>query len=234
MKKLTKRSELNSYIVEVEKVFEKHGVLLPPFAKWTVDDWKAKGHEYDEIRDNCIGWDIWDPIHDWYKMGGGGLTLRNGSATDPRYPKGYCEKVAVVMPGQMVPWHYHFHRQEDIINRGGGKLVIEVCNHTPDDKLDEVNDVEIHKDGRRYMGPPHSRVYVMPGESITINTGTYHRFWAEPGTGEVVYYEVCKVNDDAHDNVFLDLPEDHERYTQWEEDVPPLYPMSYEIPKAKD
>lgn len=235
MKKLTKRSELNSYIVKCERIIEEAGVILPPFAKWTVDDWKGKGHAYDELRDLCIGWDIWDPIHDWHKMGGGGLTLRNGSQKDPRYPKTYCEKVAVCLEGQLVPWHYHFHRQEDIINRSKrAKMVVELCNHTPDDQLDHESDVMVHKDGRTYTAPAHTRVYLLPGESITINTGTYHSFWTEPGTGDAVYFEVCKVNDDANDNVFLDLPADHERYTQWEEDVPPLYPMAYELPKAKD
>ena len=28
---------------------------LPPFVYWTPEDWKSKGHDYDEVRDNMLG-----------------------------------------------------------------------------------------------------------------------------------------------------------------------------------
>ena len=30
------------------------------FCHWTPEEWKEKGEEYDEIRDNMLGWDITD------------------------------------------------------------------------------------------------------------------------------------------------------------------------------
>ena len=55
-----KRSEINRVIREMEELIGRIGFALPPFCSWTPEEWKQKGHEYDEIRDNMLGWDITD------------------------------------------------------------------------------------------------------------------------------------------------------------------------------
>ena len=61
-----KRSEVNACIKYMENLIREHGFELPPFAKWTPEEWETKGHEYDEIRDNMLGWDITDyGLGDW-------------------------------------------------------------------------------------------------------------------------------------------------------------------------
>ena len=49
-----KRSQINSIIREMEELIRQNGFHLPPFCNWTPNDWKSKGHEYDEIRYNML------------------------------------------------------------------------------------------------------------------------------------------------------------------------------------
>ena len=51
-----KRSKINQCIREMEALIREHGFALPPFCHWTPEEWKEKGEEYDEIRDNMLGW----------------------------------------------------------------------------------------------------------------------------------------------------------------------------------
>src|SRR5690606_5916065 len=55
------------------------------------------------------------------------FTLRNGRANDAKYPKPYAEKLLVEPEGQRSPQHYHRSKREDIVNRGGGNVI--VCLH---------------------------------------------------------------------------------------------------------
>ena len=55
-----KRSEINACIKDMEQLIKAHGFELPPFCNWTPEEWQDKNHEYDEIRDNMLGWDITD------------------------------------------------------------------------------------------------------------------------------------------------------------------------------
>jgi D-lyxose ketol-isomerase len=55
-----KRSELNKILQSAVEFLEKMKFRLPPFAYWSSEVWKSKGSEYDEIRDNLLGWDITD------------------------------------------------------------------------------------------------------------------------------------------------------------------------------
>ena len=46
----------------------------------TPEEWKTKGHEFDEIRDNMLGWDITDyGMGDFDKYGFSLFTIRNGN-----------------------------------------------------------------------------------------------------------------------------------------------------------
>ena len=120
-----KRSEINALIREAETFFDQHHFRLPPFARWTAEEWHEKGHEADEIRRRALGWDITDfGSGDFEREGLLLCTLRNGDLNDPDELKCYAEKVMIVRENQITPWHFHWNKIEDIINRGGGNL----CN----------------------------------------------------------------------------------------------------------
>lgn len=226
-----KRSEINSIMRDAVKFMEEKCVILPPFAYWSVEDWQTKNHEYDEIRDNMLGWDITDfGSGDYNKIGLLMFTVRNGNFSDKKYQKPYAEKLLIVEENQITPFHFHWSKMEDIINKGGGNLLVQVYNSTKDEELDTVTPVKIMSDGRTYEVPAGSIVKITPGESITLYPGMYHKFWGEEGTGKILLGEVSKVNDDRIDNRFL---EKTGRFPEIEEDEKPLYLLGNEYPQAK-
>ena len=223
-----KRSEINNIMKDAVAFLDKMNFKLPPFAFWSPEEWAEKGTEYDEIRDNMLGWDITDfGSGDFSKVGLFMFTLRNGNFSDDKYIKPYAEKVLIVEEGQITPCHFHWSKMEDIINRGGGALVVEVYNSTKDEQLD-TTDVDIYMDGRHFTVPAGSHVRVKPGESISIQQGMYHKFWAEGG--KALIGEVSKVNDDRVDNRFY---EPTGRFPEIDEDEPALYLLGNEYPAAK-
>ena len=97
-----KRSEVNNIIEEAIAFCDQMNFKLPPFAFWTLEDWQTKGREYQEIRDNQMGWDITDfGSGDFDKIGLLIFVLRNGNFTNPKYKKPYCEKILIVEEGQV-------------------------------------------------------------------------------------------------------------------------------------
>ena len=185
-----KRSEVNNCIRYMENLIREHGFALPPFCNWTPQEWQDKDHEYDEIRDNMLGWDITDfGQGDWEKVGFALITLRNGNQNNPKYKKVYAEKLLMLKEGQHAPMHFHWNKSEDIINRGGGTLIIHVYNDKGDGTLDE-GDVTVNADGRSYQVPAGTGVELAPGESITLWPHQYHDFDIKPGTGDVLIGEV--------------------------------------------
>ena len=120
-----KRSEIDLLIEEACDLFVRTGFHLPPFAFWSALDWQQKGPEANEIRQTGMGWDVTDYGRgNFIRMGLLLFTLRNGGGTDSQYPKPYAEKIMVVRENQVTPYHFHFHKMEDIINRGGGNLIL--------------------------------------------------------------------------------------------------------------
>lgn len=223
-----KRSEINHIMKEAVSFIDKMNFMLPPFAFWSAEDWKEKGSEYNEIRDNMLGWDITDfGSGDFYKIGLLMFTIRNGNFDSTLYEKPYAEKLLIVEEGQITPYHFHWKKMEDIINRGGGNLVIKMYNSTSDGGFADTP-VKAHVDGRCYEIPAGGVVVLTPGESITLHTGQYHSFWGE--NGKVLVGEVSKVNDDRVDNRFY---EPTGRFPEIEEDEAPLYLLGNEYPAAK-
>ena len=55
-----KRSEINRALQEMEDTLNRYQIHLPKFCHFTPEQWQNKGHEYDEIRENMLGWDITD------------------------------------------------------------------------------------------------------------------------------------------------------------------------------
>ena len=90
-----KRSEINAALKELEAMCETHGFKLPPFCAYTPARWETLGHEYDEIRDCMLGWDITDyGLGDFDRVGMSLITIRNGNLLQPeKYPKVYAEKL---------------------------------------------------------------------------------------------------------------------------------------------
>ena len=215
-----KRSQINAIIHQANAFMKLHNFYLPPFATWTPDDWATKGPEVSEIVENKLGWDITDfGLGDYQKTGLFLFTVRNGSLENLRTGQGktYAEKVLIVDVGQVTPMHFHWHKTEDIINRGGGKLAIKLYNSTEDEQLAET-DITVSMDGVRQTLKAGTVVTLAPGESITLPTGLYHEFWGVES--KVLVGEVSKVNDDANDNRFL---EPIGRFPAIDEDEPPLH-----------
>jgi D-lyxose ketol-isomerase len=211
-----KRSTINARIKEGEEFFASHNFYLPPWAHWSLDEWSARAQDAAEVVDTQLGWDLTD-------FGGGdferrGLllfTIRNGKPDGAIKP--YCEKAMIVKEDQETPYHFHWHKIEDIINRGGGNLVIEtVWADEREELADKAVDVTVDGFTRRVaVGEP---IVLTPGESITLVPYLYHRFYAEAGSGSVLAGEVSTVNDDANDNRFL---EQLGRFPTIDEDEPP-------------
>src|SRR5215469_6233102 len=213
-----KRSEINAIVRDVDASLRLSGFNLPPFAHWTPEDWQSKREEAREIIDRRLGWDVTDfGRGDFRNVGLCLVTLRNGNPENLTTHRGktYAEKILVVDPGQVTPLHFHRVKMEDIINRGGGKLIVELYNSTPDEKLD-TTDVVIMTDGLTRTVPAGGKLALSPGESITIPQYCYHAFWAEDSRALVG--EVSLVNDDTTDNRFY---EEIARFSHIEEDEAP-------------
>ena len=125
--------------------------------------------------------------------------------------------------------HFHWNKMEDIINRGGGNLIVEVYNCAEDESLADT-DVTVTTDGCVRTVPAGTKLRLTPGESITLPPRQYHAFWAEKGSGKVLIGEVSMVNDDNTDNRFYKTMG---RFPKIEEDEAPLYLLCNEYPKAK-
>jgi len=215
-----KRSEINKLIQLADGFIRSQGFHLPPFAYWTPEAWAARGEELSEIVENNLGWDITDfGKGDFRHCGLVLFTIRNGNPRNWRTQTGklYAEKIMLVEDGQITPLHFHWEKMEDIINRGGGHLLIKLFTATSDEGMDTTNDVSVAIDGIRQNVKAGGVVRLAPGESITLEQRCFHEFWGE---GRVLVGEVSLVNDDQRDNRFY---EPIGRFPTIEEDVPPLH-----------
>ncbi len=215
-----KRSEINAIMRDADAFIRTRGFYLPPFAYWTPEVWATQGPEVREIVDNQLGWDITDFGHGDFKNQGLFLfTIRNGSPNNLKTMRGkvYAEKLLIADVDQVTPLHFHWSKMEDIINRGGGRLVIQLYSSTPDDRLADT-DVQVSLDGVVRVVRAGDCVKLSPGESISLPTRLYHKFWAE--AGRALIGEVSMVNDDNTDNRFY---EPTGRFPEIEEDEAPLY-----------
>ncbi len=227
-----KRSEINKCIKEFEGLLKEHRFELPPFLSFTPDEWREKGHEDDEIRDNALGWDITDYGEGHFDTKGLYLiTLRNGNVHNAKYTKTYAEKIMMLKDGQVSPNHFHWHKMEDIINRGGGNLVFRLWKATKDEEVDRERPVRIFSDGREYTVAPGAEIVLKPGQSLSLYPYYYHEFYVQPGTGYAIIGEVSMCNDDNTDNRF---EEALGRFPTIEEDEPAYRLLCNEYPPARD
>ncbi len=225
-----KRSRINEVIRDMENLIREHRFELPPFAKWTPDDWNSIGHEYDELRDNMLGWDITDfGLGKFDEVGFSLFTIRNGNQKIKKYTKSYAEKLLMLYEGQTAPLHFHWSKMEDIINRGGNDVYITVYNGAEDGtRLD--TDVTVNTDGREFIVPSGTKIRLQPGESIAIPQYMYHDFVVPSTGGPVLLGEVSMCNDDDNDNRFY---EPIGRFPAIEEDEKPYRLLCNEYPVAE-
>lgn len=211
-----KRSEINHLIAESQQFFAEQNFKLPVWGYWNATDWKGKALECAEIEQNMLGWDLTDfGSGNFHQRGLILFTIRNGNPRKDKKP--YAEKIMIVEELQETPMHFHWSKMEDIINRGGGNLVIELYNSDANDEFTN-EPVKVKIDSIERTVAPGGKVIVYPGESICLTQGLYHRFYGEAGKGKVLVGEVSAVNDDTNDNRFY---EPIGRFPDIEEDVQP-------------
>jgi hypothetical protein len=130
----------------------------------------------------------------------------------------YAEKIMISRKDQLSPMHRHVVKAEDIINRGGGKLVLELFMSDAAGDPDAEAEVSVTTDGVPRTLPAGGLLALDPGESVTLLPGVWHAFWGEGA--DVLIGEVSTVNDDLTDNVFR---EPIGRFSTIEEDEAPLH-----------
>ncbi|WP_020612230.1 D-lyxose/D-mannose family sugar isomerase [Sediminispirochaeta bajacaliforniensis] len=211
-----KRSEINAIIEGAQAFFSEQGFHLPEWAFWNPEQWAAHKNECKEIFDCKLGWDITDFGSGRFETRGLTLfTLRNG--LEGSYPKPYAEKIMVVGEEQETPFHFHWNKMEDIINRGGGKLAFELYMSDAQDGF-STQSVTVSVDGVKRTLKAGERLVLDSGSSLSLPQRLYHRFFAVKGYGKVMCGEVSMVNDDDSDNRFK---EELGRFPAIDEDVPP-------------
>ena len=218
-----KRSTINDIMAAADEMIRAHGFTLPPFAYWSPDDFKARVADGSarRIAEARMGWDITDYGQgDFDNLGLFLFTLRNGQLADLERGRGmvYAEKLLISRADQISPMHTHVIKSEDIINRGGATLVVELFGSDADGNCDESKGVTVLTDGLERQLPPGHKLKLAPGESITLNPGDWHAFWGEGG--DVLIGEVSTVNDDETDNIFR---ERIGRFADVEEDTAPKH-----------
>ena len=216
-----KRSIINKIIQESDEFIKSHGFRLPPFAYFQPSELVARKREYQAIFGARLGWDITDYGEGHFDEKGLFLfTVRNGSMSDLRSGKGMCyaEKIMISRQDQVSPSHRHIIKTEDIINRGGATLAIEMFESDANGEIDLKAFVPVFCDGVAKMFKAGDILRLAPGESVTLSPGNWHKFWGE--NGDVLIGEVSTVNDDITDNVFA---EPIGRFSEIEEDVDAIH-----------
>ncbi|MBQ8577721.1 MAG: D-lyxose/D-mannose family sugar isomerase [Clostridia bacterium] len=198
-----KRSEINTAVEGAMAALKHENITLPSFAYFTPEEWRTRKADCENAIAVMLGWDVTDfSSGDFAHVGCTLFTVRNGSGDGRGVP--YAEKYLIFSddPAQEIPLHFHFEKTEDIINRAGGVMCIEVYNSLPDGELDREGDVTVYTDGIRNVVPAGTVMEITNGNSITLTPGLYHRIFAKAGTGTLIAGEVSSINDDTRDNRF--------------------------------
>ena len=224
-----------SFINEMQRwsldLLNANNFKLPMFGYWTLDEWKENKELIERIKKTMLGWDITDfGGGDFDSVGAVLFTIRNGNVHEEGCGTPYAEKVILMKQGQELPLHYHYNKTEDIINRGGGVLILEMYNSKPDGSVDEETDVQVYCDGMLTNLKAGEGIEILPGNSITLTPYIYHKFICKDGAGDLIVGEVSKINDDNTDNKFAQ--EAASRFSEIEEDETILYPLCNEYDKV--
>ena len=202
-------------------MMRRYGFVLPPFARWTPDEFRANAATARHVIASRCGWDITDYGQGRFdEMGLFLFTLRNGLLGDLQNGTGMCyaEKLLISRQDQLSPMHTHVIKAEDIINRGGATLVVELYGSDDEGNFAEDRGGVVMCDGIVKTFNPGEKLRLAPGESVTLRPGDWHAFWGDGG--DVLIGEVSTVNDDETDNIFR---EPIGRFAEIEEDETPTH-----------
>jgi len=216
-----KRSRVNEIMAEADDFIRSFGFVLPPFAYWTPAEFQARKGAAARVIASRMGWDITDYGQGRYETLGLFLfTLRNGSLADLQRGGGMCyaEKLLISKQDQLSPMHTHVIKAEDIINRGGAVLAVQLCGSDAGGNCDPDAGGVVRCDGIERPFKGGEIIQLAPGESVTLLPGDWHAFWGMGG--DVLIGEVSTVNDDVTDNVFR---EPIGRFAAIEEDIAPTH-----------
>ena len=215
-----RRSDINRSIVTAKAFFAAHRFELPPFAHWPAAELKARLTLQSGIYRGRLGWDVTDfNAGDFGSLGILLFTIRNGDKEKLATGRGrlYCEKLLFFTTGQSCPLHSHYVKTEDIINRGGGRLTLNLMAGDLRGNR-RAGAAEVLIDEEPFVFEGTATVHLDPGQSIVLEPGIYHELKAEDEP--VMLGEVSLVNDDLKDNIFL---KPLARFSAIEEDEPPLH-----------
>lgn len=215
-----KRSRINQIMAEADAMIRHYGFVLPPFAHWSPEEFRARAPG-TRIAAARMGWDITDYGQGRFDdMGLFLFTLRNGRLEDLQRGGGmaYAEKLLISRQDQLSPMHTHVVKAEDIINRGGATLVVELFGSDDRGAFAPDRGGRVLCDGVARDYAPGEKLRLAPGESVTLMPGDWHAFWGEGG--DVLIGEVSTVNDDVTDNIFR---EPIGRFAQIDEDEAPTH-----------
>lgn len=216
-----KRSRVNQIMAEAEEFIAGFGFQLPPFAWWGLDEFRANLPAANRLIKARMGWDITDYGQgDFDRLGLFLFTLRNGELSDLQAGGGmaYAEKLLISRRDQISPMHTHVIKAEDIINRGGATMAIQLYGSDPQGNFCETAGGTVFCDGIPRAFAAGEVLRFAPGQSVTLRPGDWHAFWGEGG--DVLIGEVSTVNDDYTDNIFRDPIG---RFSEIEEDEAPRH-----------
>lgn len=208
---------------EADDMIRSFGFVLPGFAYWSPEDFatKVRAGKAGRITEARCGWDITDyGAGRFDELGLFLFTLRNGLLADLQRGGGMCyaEKLLISRQDQLSPMHTHVIKAEDIINRGGATLVVQLFGSDDNGNWAEDRGGTVYCDGVARNFQPGEKLAFAPGESVTLMPGDWHAFWGEGG--DVLIGEVSTVNDDLTDNIFR---ESIGRFAEIEEDAAPTH-----------
>ena len=212
-----KRSEINEIMAAADGFIRSFGYILPPFAYLTPEQLRR----HAGVMQAGLGWDITDYGQgDFARLGLFLFTVRNGRLADLQRGGGMCyaEKIMISRRDQISPMHRHTIKAEDIINRGGAGLALELYGSDASGGFDPTAPCRVRMDGVDRTFAPGEVVVLDPGQSITLMPGDWHAFWGEGG--DVLIGEVSTINNDKTDNTFRDPIG---RFAQIKEDAAPLH-----------
>ena len=211
------RSKINKIILEADAFIRRLGYVLPPFADWPPE--RIRSAHAAIIRERGLGWDIADfGSNKFEEIGLFLFTVRNGLLSDPNKGRGmlYAEKIMISRKDQVTPMHRHNLKAEDITNRGGGDLVLQLFASDTQGQIDRSATLSVSLDGVKQTLPAGGKLLLKPGSSVTLLPYVWHSFWAE--RADCMIGEVSTVNDDNTDNIF-DIP--RARFATIDEDTEP-------------
>ena len=220
-----KRSEINAAISEAKDMIDRYSWVLPKWGYWSKEEYNNNPNLKKYLKNHHMGWDVTDfGKGEFEKKGITLFCIRNGIQGN-NDDKPYAEKLLFMREGQEIPFHSHKVKLEDIINRGGGELVIEFLE-VDSNQIESNSKIDVLVDGEIVSIAPREPLILKRGQSVTVERNIYHKFYSAEGSGMVMAGEVSQVNDDNKDNYFL---ESVGRFAEIQEDEEILHPLWNEI-----